>query len=233
MAGERFVLSCANLHRHLGAEEGRVHALRGVSLDLSGGKSYAVVGPSGCGKSTLLYTLGLLDRPDEGEVRIGGESLARASDEVRTRVRLERIGYVFQFHFLLADFTVLENVMLPMQRLGGLRPGEIRERAFGLLARVGLGGKEDRPANHLSGGEQQRVAVARALANDPPVILADEPTGNLDAANTERVTDLLVGLARESDRTLMIVTHNPDVAKRCDLRLSMKDGKLVRAATGS
>jgi lipoprotein-releasing system ATP-binding protein len=221
------VLSCAGLHRYLGQGEGRVHALQGVSLDIRAGKTYAIVGASGCGKSTLLYTLGLLDRPDAGTICLQGRDLSRADDEQRTRARLDGIGFVFQFHFLLAEFTALENVMLPMIRLGKLSPEERRDRAAGLLRQVGLAGKAGRLANRLSGGEQQRVAVARALANSPSLLLADEPTGNLDAGNAERVVDLLVGLAEAQERAVVIVTHNEAIAKRCDHELLMKDGAFV------
>ncbi len=221
------VLSCSGLHRYLGKGEGRVHALRGVSFAVEAGTTYAVEGPSGCGKSTLLYTIGLLDRPEEGEVRVGNRELSRADDELRTRVRLGDVGFVFQFHFLLAEFTALENVLLPMQRGGALSRSESRDRAAFLLDQVGLGDKTGRMANHLSGGEQQRVAVARALANSPSVILADEPTGNLDVTNTGVVVDLLVQLARENQQALVLVTHNSEVARRCDVRLSMRDGRFV------
>lgn len=221
------ILSCANVHRYLGAEEGRVHAVRGVSLELRAGQSCAVVGPSGCGKSTLLYALGLLDRPDEGDVRVGGEELARADDRRRTRVRSESIGFVFQFHFLLLEFSALENVVLPMLHLGNLSRNEAEARGRQLLDRVGLAEKAGRRANHLSGGEQQRIAVARSLANSPAVVLADEPTGNLDAANAEGVIDLLIGLAGEEGRGAIIVTHNPEIAARCDVTLRMEDGRIV------
>lgn len=218
------VLSCASLHRYLGEGEGRVHALRGVSLQINSGKTYAIVGPSGCGKSTLLYVLGLLDRPDKGSVQVGGGDVSLADDGVRTRTRLEQIGFVFQFHFLLAEFTAAENVMLPMIRRGKHSVEDCRKVAVKLLGQVGLSGKENRLANKLSGGEQQRVAVARALANSPSVILADEPTGNLDGTNAERVVDLLIGLAKQENRAVVIVTHNTEIAQRCDVVLSMKDG---------
>lgn len=221
------VLSCANLHRYLGEGDGRVHALRGVSLDIEAGKTYAIVGPSGCGKSTLLYALGLLDRPDAGTVRIDGKEVPGGDDVLRTRLRLERIGFVFQFHFLLAEFSALENVMLPMMRRGQRPAEQMRERAAALLDRVGLAGKAERPANRLSGGEQQRVAVARALANEPAVVLADEPTGNLDAASADRVVDLLTGMATRAAPAVVIVTHNPEIACRCDVQLTMKDGVFV------
>ncbi len=220
------ILSCRGLHRHLGEGEGRVHVLRGISLDIGAGTVCAVAGPSGCGKSTLLYALGLLDRPDAGEVRIEGENLAAAGDAVRTRTRNESIGFVFQFHFLLPEFSAAENVMLPMYRLGRLAPRDMRRRAGYLLEQVGLGARQDRLATRLSGGEQQRVAVARALANDPSIVLADEPTGNLDAHNARAVVDLLVALARERGRAVVIVTHNEEIAARCDRRVSMLDGRL-------
>src|ERR671935_2233545 len=171
-------LSCQNIERYLGEEEERVHALRGVSLDLEPGSIHAVVGPSGCGKSTLLYVMGLLDPPDAGSITIGNQTVSRLSDDELAQKRNEFIGFIFQFHFLMEDFTAQENVMIPMRKLGQLSDNEMRDRAVGLLEAVGLGDKLRRPSRHLSGGEQQRVAIARALANDPRVILADEPTGN-------------------------------------------------------
>lgn len=221
------MLSCSNLHRYLGEGQGRVHALRGVSVDVYPENTYAIVGPSGCGKSTLLYTLGLLDHADSGSVRIDGGDVSKADDKCRTRLRLERIGFVFQFHFLLSEFTAWENVMLPMIRSGKLSPDAMRDRATALLDRVGLADKKERLANQLSGGEQQRVSVARALANSPAVVLADEPTGNLDAANAQRVVELLAGLAGEQGRAVVIVTHNDEIARRCDEQLSMRDGVLL------
>ncbi len=221
------ILACRDLNRFLGEGEGRVHVLRGIDLEIRPGLTYAVAGPSGCGKSTLLYSLGLLDRPDSGEIRVLGRDLSAAGDEVRTRIRNESIGFVFQFHFLLPEFTAAENVMLPMYRLGRLSEAEMRGRARSLLERVGLGDKHARPSTRLSGGEQQRVAVARALANDPEVILADEPTGNLDAANARGVVDLLTELARERKRSVVLVTHNKEIAGRCDRHISMLDGLLT------
>ncbi len=186
-----------------------------------------MVGPSGCGKSSLLYTLGLLDRPDEGEIWIGGREWSGAGDDARARLRREAVGFVFQFHFLMPEFSAVENVMLPMERSERVPAGERRERAMWLLERVGLAEKGGRLASRLSGGEQQRVAVARALANRPDVVLADEPTGNLDAANAERVVGLLLELGREEGRSVAIVTHNLEIAERCDRVLGMKDGVFV------
>ena len=189
-------LSCHDIERYLGEEEERVHALRGVSLDLEPGSIHAVVGPSGCGKSTLLYILGLLDPPDAGRVSIESEAMSHLGDDELARKRNQLIGFIFQFHFLMEDFSAQENVMIPMRRLGRLSDEAMRERAAVLLGAVGLGDKLRRPSRHLSGGEQQRVAIARALANDPRVILADEPTGNLDTANSERAFELLQNIVQ-------------------------------------
>src|SRR5439155_515342 len=161
-------------------------SLGGVSLDIEAGSVHAVVGPSGCGKSSLLYILGLLDLPDAGQVAIESEPVLHLSDDELAYKRNKLIGFIFQFHFLMEDFTAQENVMIPMRKLGQLSDNEMRQRAAGLLESVGLRDKLRRPSRHLSGGEQQRVAIARALANDPKIILADEPTGNLDTANSER-----------------------------------------------
>jgi lipoprotein-releasing system ATP-binding protein len=220
-------LACHELHRHLGQGEGRVHVLRGVSFAAERGKVCAIVGPSGCGKSTLLYLLGLLDRAEQGEIWINGRALGAASDEARTAIRCENIGFVFQFHFLLAEFTALENVMLPMRKLGRLDPAHMEARARSLLDEVGLGDKTHRLATQLSGGEQQRVAIARSLANSPSIILADEPTGNLDVRNSNLVFELLCRLARDNGQAVVLVTHNPEIAKRCDLVRSMRDGVFV------
>jgi lipoprotein-releasing system ATP-binding protein len=220
-------LNCRDIERYLGQEEERVHALRGVSLDLEAGSLHAVVGPSGCGKSTLLYVLGLLDVPDAGSVEIGSTPIAHLSDEELARRRNELIGFIFQFHFLMEDFTAEENVMIPMRRLGRLSEAEMLERAATLLDGVGLGDKLRRPSRHLSGGEQQRVAIARALANDPQVILADEPTGNLDTNNSQRAFALLANLVREREKALLLVTHNRFIADACDWIHEMKDGRIV------
>ncbi|HVI81381.1 MAG TPA: ABC transporter ATP-binding protein [Chthoniobacterales bacterium] len=220
-------LSCHDLERYLGEEEERVHALRGVSLQVEAGSLHAVVGPSGCGKSTLLYILGLLDRPDAGSVEVGSTSISHLSDEELARRRSELIGFIFQFHFLMEDFTAHENVMIPMRRLGYLNENEMRERAAALLKAVDLGDKLRRPSRHLSGGEQQRVAIARALANDPQVILADEPTGNLDTDNSQRAFELLTNIVREREKALLLVTHNRFIADACDWVHEMKDGYLI------
>lgn len=220
-------LRCEGIHRYLGQGEGRVHVLKGVSFEAERGQVYAIVGPSGCGKSTLLYLLGLLDRQDGGDIWINGRQMSQSSDAERTAARGSNIGFVFQFHFLMQEFTALENIMMPMRKLGKLGPEEMEARARQLLADVGLEEKAHRLGTQLSGGEQQRVAVARALANQPSIILADEPTGNLDVKNSGMVFDLLTRLAKEHGQAVILVTHNPDIANRCDMVRPMRDGVFV------
>lgn len=220
-------LRCEGLHRYLGAGEGRVHVLRGVSFAAHAGRVTAIVGPSGCGKSTLLYLLGLLDQPDGGSIWIRDQLMSASNDQARTAARNEHIGFVFQFHFLMLEFTALENVMMPMRKLGRLSEPAMAARARELLASVGLGEKTHRLATQLSGGEQQRVAIARALANQPAILLADEPTGNLDQKNSALVFDLLTRLAKENGQAVVLVTHNPEIAERCDEVRAMRDGLFV------
>jgi lipoprotein-releasing system ATP-binding protein len=220
-------LTCDAVERYLGEEESRVHALRGVSLSLEAGTVHAVVGPSGCGKSTLLYILGLLDQPDAGAITIKSQAVSGLADDELARKRNELIGFIFQFHFLLEDFSAAENVMIPMRRLGVKSEEEMRDRAATLLDAVGLGAKGARPSRHLSGGEQQRVAIARSLANDPDVILADEPTGNLDTANSHRAFELLQEIVQTGGKALLLVTHNPEIANLCDWTHEMQDGLIV------
>jgi lipoprotein-releasing system ATP-binding protein len=214
-------LRCEKLHRYLGQGEGRVHVLRGVSFEAKRGNVTAIVGPSGCGKSTLLYLLGLLDQPDDGSIWIRDQLMSNSGDLERTAARGEHIGFVFQFHFLMQEFSALDNVMMPMRKLGRLSEPEMAARARSLLTDVGLGEKTHRLGTQLSGGEQQRVAIARALANQPAIILADEPTGNLDVRNSTR-------LAKENGQAVVLVTHNPDIANRCDEIKPMRDGEFVR-----
>jgi lipoprotein-releasing system ATP-binding protein len=223
----KVALRCDGLHRYLGKDEGRVHVLKGVSFEAHAGQVYAIVGPSGCGKSTLLYLLGLLDIPDDGEIWINGRLMSNSEDAIRTEARCEHIGFVFQFHFLMLEFSVLENVMMPMRKLGRLSPAQMEERASQLLESVGLADKRYRLGNHLSGGEQQRVAIARALANQPAIILADEPTGNLDIRNAGIVFEVLTRLAKENGQAVILVSHNPDIAARCDFTRPMRDGVFV------
>jgi len=228
MANEpKIAMRCEGLQRYLGQDEGRVHVLKGVTFEAHAGSVYAIVGPSGCGKSTLLYLLGLLDQPDTGKIWINGQLMSNSQDSVRTAARGEHIGFVFQFHFLMLEFTCLENIMMPMRKLRRLTPLQMEERAIRLLESVGLGDKIHRLGTHLSGGEQQRVAVARALANEPTIILADEPTGNLDVKNATLVFDLLTSLAKDHGQAVVLVTHNPEIAHRCDFTRPMQDGVFI------
>jgi lipoprotein-releasing system ATP-binding protein len=204
-----------------------VHVLRGVSFEARRGQVDAIVGPSGCGKSTLLYLLGLLDQPDGGEIAINGQTMSNNDDAARTAARGAHIGFVFQFHFLMLEFSALENVMMPMRKLAKLTPPQMAARAHELLGSVGLGEKTHRLGTQLSGGEQQRVAVARALANEPSIILADEPTGNLDVKNSTIVFDLLTRLAKDHGQAVVLVTHNPEIANRCDAIRPMRDGLFI------
>jgi lipoprotein-releasing system ATP-binding protein len=221
------LLRVENLHRHLGEGDTRCHALRGVSFSIEPGRTYAIAGHSGSGKSTLLYLLGLLDIPDQGHIWVGERETSQLNDDERTAVRNEHMGFVFQFHFLLKEFTALENVMLPMRKLGRLSEDAMKDNASELLAAVGLSDKTRRLGAQLSGGEQQRVAIARALANNPTLILADEPTGNLDQANADKVFALLSDIAHQRGQALLMVSHNPELARRCDEVFRMKDGVIL------
>ncbi|NJD19404.1 MAG: ABC transporter ATP-binding protein [Gemmatimonadetes bacterium] len=203
---------------------GAVRALSGVSFQAAAGEVVAITGPSGCGKSTLLALLGLLDQPTAGRVLIGGQDLAAVRHPSGFRAR--RIGFVFQFHHLVPTMTLLENVMAPMIPLGVARR-ERAERARDLLERMGLSQRARFLPADVSGGERQRAAVARALVNDPPVILADEPTGNLDTRNGQVVVDLMVEHARSQGALVVVATHNPDVARVADRHVELLDGTLV------
>jgi lipoprotein-releasing system ATP-binding protein len=197
-----------------------------VSLSIQPATFVAIVGPSGCGKSSLLYLLGLLDRPTMGNVLFNGQDMNPLRGDARAQIRLASFGFVFQFHFLLPEFTALENVMLPMRRLGKRPLGEIRAKAQALLEGMGLGEKSAKTPDRLSGGERQRVAIARAIANDPALVLGDEPTGNLDSQNSGRVVDMFRNLAHEQGRAVVCVTHDPDVAAAADVQISMLDGRI-------
>ncbi|HSS48318.1 MAG TPA: ABC transporter ATP-binding protein [Thermoanaerobaculia bacterium] len=203
----------------------RVEVLRGIDLSVEAGEMVAIVGPSGSGKSTLLHLLGALDRPDQGTVEIGGQSLAALSGAKIAAFRNRTLGFVFQFHQLLPDFTALENVMLP-GRIAGLEPRRVLENARRLLGEVGLAERLDHFPNQLSGGERQRVALCRALALEPPLLLADEPTGNLDPASGDAVFQLLLDLQARHRTTGILVTHNPEIAQRCTRILRLDGGVL-------
>ena len=204
-----------------------VRLVHDVSLAINVGEFVAITGPSGSGKSSLLYLLGLLDLPSEGDVLISGRSTADMSEDERAAVRLSSLGFVFQFHFLLPEFSIAENVALPMRALGRLSPGAIAARSDLLLDQLGLGDHLRKTPDQLSGGQRQRVAVARALANDPPVILADEPTGSLDSKSTAQVFAILRDLVDRQGKTIVAVTHDLNLAARMDRRLEIVDGQLA------
>jgi lipoprotein-releasing system ATP-binding protein len=204
-----------------------VAVLADASMALRQGEVAALVAPSGAGKSTLLHIAGLLDRPDAGAVRVLGQAAGR-DDGARTRLRRDAIGFVYQFHHLLPEFSALENVALP-QRAAGADRRRAGARAREILAAVGLAGRLDHRPAELSGGEQQRVAIARALANRPRILLADEPTGNLDPGTAAQVFDLLMALVRDTGLAALIATHNPELAARMDRRLELRDGRVIEA----
>jgi lipoprotein-releasing system ATP-binding protein len=200
--------------------------LRGVRLEVSSGELVAVVGPSGAGKTTLLYLLGGLARPSAGEVWLGGDPLFQLPDEALSRLRNRRLGFIFQYHHLLPELDAAANVALPL-RVAGLSQAAARDRAVSLLQSMGLTHRLTHKPGELSGGEQQRVAVARALANQPQVLLADEPTGNLDKVNSLAVFDLLKRAAREGGQAVVMVTHNPELARKADRVVRMEDGQIL------
>ena len=204
-----------------------VEVLHGIDLSLKRGEFCAVVGPSGSGKSTLLNIIGLLDRPTSGRLSVCGQETTALDDAALTRLRGRSIGFVFQYHHLIGAFTALENVMMPMLGDAGFPNLTMRERAAALLESVGLAHRRDNLATHLSGGEQQRVAVARALAMQPAVLLADEPTGNLDTKSAEVVFGLLRDVNRQHGTSVLFVTHNPALAERCDRTIEVVDGVVL------
>ena len=211
--------------RFVGGDGSELHILQGVDLRVAAAEAVAVTGASGAGKSTLLHLLGALDRPSGGEVYLGGRAVAFLDDEELAAIRNRYVGFVFQFHHLLREFTALENVMMPAL-IAGTAPGPARAAARELLAAVGVAHREDHKPRQLSGGEQQRVAVARALVNEPLVLLADEPSGNLDTATSARLHDLLFRLREERRLSMVIVTHNLDLAGRADRVLHLEGGRL-------
>lgn len=220
------LLETENLTRVL-AVEPPVTLVQDANVLVELGQFVAVEGPSGCGKSSLLYLLGLLDRPTGGTVSFDGLDTNSLDSDARSQLRLERIGFVFQFHFLLPEFTALENVLMPIRRLGKLTEEAGRARAFAVLDAMGLADQARKTPDKMSGGQRQRVAIARALANEPALILGDEPTGNLDSANSQRVVQLFRSIAHEQGRAVVCVTHDPDVSAAADRRIHMLDGRIV------
>ncbi len=222
------ILQALNIFKSYTDTQKRVEVLKGISLEVFSSETVAIIGPSGAGKSTLLHVLGGLDHPDKGSVVLNGQEMYRLNDAERARVRNHEIGFVFQFYHLLPELNALENVMLPLfiSRTNRLKWGEMRKNAENALHRVGLVDRLDHKPNQLSGGEQQRVAIARSLINDPQVLLCDEPTGNLDSRTGEAVIEVLLSLKEDKQRTLVIVTHDDNIARRCGRTVHIKDGVL-------
>ncbi len=220
------ILHLSNIFRTYKTESESLSVLKGAELSLKRGEIVALVAPSGSGKSTLLHLAGLLEKPDGGGVFIDGVDAGRLSDQERTDIRLRTIGIVYQFHHLLAEFTALENIAMP-QMIAGKSAADAGARALELLRRLGLASRAGHLPGKLSGGEQQRVAIARALANRPALLLADEPTGNLDVATANIVFDELLRLVREENVAALIATHNPELASRMDRQITLRDGRLA------
>jgi lipoprotein-releasing system ATP-binding protein len=226
MSSDQPALLLKKVERRYRQGGGFLDILRGADLRVSPGEIVALVAPSGTGKSTLLHVAGLLEKPDGGEVYVGGEPTSTMDDKGRTRLRREEIGFVYQFHHLLPEFSAMENVVMP-QIIRGLAKEEARERGRQLLDFLGLGARLDHRPAELSGGEQQRVAIARAVANAPSLLLADEPTGNLDPQTAGHVFTTLVSIVRASGLAALIATHNMDLAARMDRRVTIRDGLVV------
>ncbi|HKH61444.1 MAG TPA: ABC transporter ATP-binding protein [Flavitalea sp.] len=216
------ILQARNIHKNYG----QLWVLKGVDLEIKQGEIASIVGPSGSGKSTLLHILGTLDHPNKGEVFINQQKINFLHEKEVAAFRNHHIGFVFQFHHLLPEFTALENVSIPGW-MAGRKKKEVGEKASGILKTLGLGERLDNKPGALSGGEQQRVAVARALINDPKIIFADEPTGNLDSANAKDLHQLFFDLRKQFNQTFLIVTHNEELAQMSDRILHMKDGKII------
>lgn len=205
----------------------KVKVLDGVNFSITKGDFVSIVGKSGCGKSSLMYVLSTMDTDYEGDVRIDGISMQRKKEKYLAKIRNEKIGFVFQFHYLLNEFTVLRNVMLPGLKLNRYSEKEVEARAYEKLQTLGIGELAMKNAARLSGGEKQRVAIARALINDPDIIMGDEPTGNLDKKNSELVFDIFKQLSQQLNQTMLIVTHDPDFAAKTNRIIRMEDGKIV------
>ena len=223
------ILKAENICKSYRTSTGPLEVLRDVSLSLKEGELVSVAGPSGCGKSTLLNILGTLDQPNKGTLEIAGKDVALLDDESVSRLRCESIGFVFQFHHLLPEFTIVENLMIP-QRLLGRSERAAADWAKELLSKVELLPRADHRPNAISGGERQRVAVLRALVNEPGIVLADEPTGNLDVDAARQLMEVTQTLAEDFNQAFLIVTHNPDVAALCERNLTIKEGTVIPAS---
>lgn len=220
------VLELRDIVRQYKSEAGTLNVLQGASLQLNPGELVGLVGPSGSGKSTLLHTAGLLEKPEGGQVFLEGEDCVALGDSGRTRLRREKLGFVYQFHHLLPEFSARDNVAMPLM-VGGMKRGEARKKADTLLAEMGLTERAKHQPGQMSGGEQQRVAIARALVNDPRLMIADEPTGNLDPATTDRVFQSLIRMARNEGAAVLVATHNMALTQHMDRVLTLRDGILT------
>lgn len=220
------VLELQGIDRTYRTEAGALNVLKGTDLRVAPGELVGLVGPSGSGKSTLLHTAGLLERPEGGAIFLDGINCLKLNDDGRTAIRRRKIGFVYQFHHLLPEFNAIDNIAMPLM-IAGVKTKKAREKAASLLAEMGLEDRAFHQPGQLSGGEQQRVAIARALANDPRLVIADEPTGNLDPATTERVFSTLIKMVREEGAGVLVATHNFALTRHMDRILTLKDGKLV------
>ena len=231
MSNQTLTLELKNLHRSFKQGGQTLEVLRGINLDIAKGEVVALIGPSGAGKSTLLQIAGLLEQPTKGEIYLDGNKCSKLNDAVRTSLRRDYLGFVYQYHNLLPDFDAVENVTMPLL-IAGVRPDLARERAEQLLKRLGLAKRlKHRPAE-LSGGEQQRVAIARALANNPKLLLADEPTGNLDPQTSASVFAELINIVKETGLSALVATHNMELARQMDRIVYLQNGQLVETGKG-
>ena len=220
---KKTVIELQNVKRDFIVGDETVHALRGISFKIYEGEFVTIMGKSGSGKSTLLHILGTLDKPTSGEIIFKGKDLTNLTNDAKAAFRNKNLGFIYQFHYLLGDFTALENVMLP-SLIGGCPEKEARKKALNILEKVGLKDRVDFHPGELSGGQRQRVAIARALCHNPDLVLADEPTGNLDASNASSVFELFSSLVKEKKTTVIMVTHDESLAKLCDRKVVIKDG---------
>ena len=225
MADKNNLIELVNIHRAFWQGGERLNILNGVDLSVKPGETISLVGPSGSGKSTLLHIAGLLEKPDDGEIHILNKNVSSLSDKKLTQIRNQKLGFIYQYHYLLSEFSALENIMLP-QLIAGKKRGIARERAITLLSSLNLKDRVYHRPYQLSGGEQQRVAIGRALANDPQIILADEPTGNLDFENAEAVFSMLLKQSRQAGVAAIIATHNLELAKKLDRIFLIENGSL-------
>ncbi len=220
------MLSARNVNKYFYEPE-KFHVLKDLSFDIQPGEFVSIVGKSGCGKSTLLYLLSTMDTEYEGEIKLNDISLTGKTQNELALIRNQHIGFIFQFHFLLPEFSALKNVMIPAEKLAKYSYSEIEDRAYEKLKWLGMAEFALKQSSKLSGGQQQRVAIARALINDPAIIMGDEPTGNLDSANTKIVFDILQDLSKNKKQTIIAVTHDPEFAAACDRIIEMKDGEII------